>query len=193
MGNSRSRDPCKLRDLPAKLTKLRKLSFTVSAGQEHMKSEFEKLKEFTALRSLTITWAVEDDQSKDDSSDNQKKESSPADKEQGFADMTIPVQLEKLDIRAFPKKETPQWLLSPDLKKLERLYIRGGKLVSFGEHMSSQTVQVLRLRFLKDLSVEWKTLHEKFPSLKYLEVYECSKLEENFKEFLDVDGVWKKK
>ncbi|KAH7662155.1 Apolipoprotein A-I protein [Dioscorea alata] len=202
MGSSRSKDPCKLSDLPAKLTKLRKLSFTVSAGQEHMQPEFDKLKEFTALQSLTITWAVEDDQSKDDGSDNQKEESNPAvatstaqreNKEQVFADMTIPVQLEKLDIRAFPRKETPQWLLSPDLKKLERLYIRGGKLLSFGAEMSSGSVQVLRLRFLKDLSVEWKTLHEKFPSLKYLEVCECSKLEENFKEFLDVNGIWKKK
>ncbi|KAJ0959719.1 hypothetical protein J5N97_000620 [Dioscorea zingiberensis] len=189
MGNSRSKDPCKLSDL-VRLKKLRKLSITIGQESVHVPGEVYKLQEFKALTSLTITWGIAEPTKPKEPTLTEPTE--PTKPNLTIPALTFPQQLEKLDIRAFPLKTVPEWLSGPKLPGLKRLYIRGGKLVSL-ERIGSQTVQVLRLRFLKELSVEWKRLQDMFSSLGYLEVKECPiLLKEKFKGALDSDGVWRK-
>ncbi|PIA38187.1 hypothetical protein AQUCO_02800090v1 [Aquilegia coerulea] len=70
------------------------------------------------------------------------------------------------------------------------LYIRGGKLCSLGiEENQTWKVKVLRLKFLKDLEMEWSQLEKSFPDLEYLETKKCDKLD-SFQ--CDEEGIWVK-
>lgn len=173
IGNMRSKDPCGLGDL-SKLTKLRKLSINI--GRESMISEgdFDKLKEFTALRSLTITWGVHG-----------------AELDSVKLQLSIPKELEKLDIRCFPRAEPPTWLKPTALGNLKRLYIRGGKLSRLCDDGDKETceVEVLRLKFLKDLDITWYQLHGIFPGLLRMECWKCPKLTSFV---LTKEGIWVK-
>lgn len=79
-------------------------------------------------------------------------------------------QLEKLDLKSFPKATTPQWLMPSTLKSLKKLYIRGGKFSDLGQYQDldcgsgeqnkeTWKVQVLRLRYLSELELDWRELN----------------------------------
>ncbi|XP_008813357.2 disease resistance RPP13-like protein 4 [Phoenix dactylifera] len=180
IGDARSKDASRLREL-AKLKKLRKLSIIIGSKMTVTEEELNELRNCEAVRSLTITWVV-----------------SPSKK--GTATLTrtatmtitsfsLPSNLEKLDLRCFPGKTVPAWLSPNGLRSLKKLYIRGGTLSSLGPEIRSPTwnVEVLRLKYLRDLEVEWSQIQSNFPNLTYLEIVKCSKL----RSFpCDEDGVW---
>ncbi|PRQ28695.1 putative leucine-rich repeat domain, L domain-containing protein [Rosa chinensis] len=117
-----------------------------------------------------------------------------------------PLPLEKLDLHYFPHSKMPDWLKPTLLGKLKKLYIRGGSLSDLGHKKlnigggslsdlchnginCTWTVQMVRLKFLNELKMDWGTLQGLFPELSYLEVVECPKL--RFTQ-CDENGVWKK-
>lgn len=109
----------------------------------------------------------------------------------------LPKQLEKLDLWCFPHVEAPNWLMDDKLNKLKKLYLRGGTLCDLGQYgqygvqaKKRWTVEILRLKFLNNLEMDWRELLEIFPKLIYLEKVRCPKLT-LFP--CDEHGVWMKK
>ncbi|KAG1347200.1 disease resistance RPP13-like protein 4 [Cocos nucifera] len=102
---------------------------------------------------------------------------------------SLPPKLEKLDLRCFPGKMVPDWLRPNGLTSLKKLYIRGGMLASLGLETlpSTWNVEVLRLKFLRLLKVEWSQIRSSFQNLAYLEIVKCSEL---ISFPCDKDGVW---
>nr|CAD1823074.1 unnamed protein product [Ananas comosus var. bracteatus] len=84
-----------------------------------------------------------------------------------------------------PRAEPPTWLNPMALGSLKRLYIRGGKLSHLGDNIWD--VKVLRLKFLKDFSIEWSQLLRIFPRPLRLEYSNCPKLT-SFPR--TDDGIW---
>lgn len=116
----------------------------------------------------------------------------------------LPRNLKKLDLKCFPKvpagdkaaAATPNWLKPKNLKRLEKLYIRGGKFTDLGQYQridgeakEAWTVTKMRLKYLNEIEMEWKQLQELFPKLEYLENVSCPKLT-LFPS--DAKGVWTK-
>ncbi|KAM5559054.1 disease resistance protein RPM1 [Rosa sericea] len=88
--------------------------------------------------------------------------------------------LEKLDLQCYPRMKAPTWLAPGMLKKLEKLYIRGGRLQSLGQVQETEesdkwTVEILRLKFLSELKMDWNDLQSAFPKLNYVEKFRCPK------------------
>ncbi|KAL3522147.1 hypothetical protein ACH5RR_014981 [Cinchona calisaya] len=109
-------------------------------------------------------------------------------------------KLEKLDLKSFPKTATPSWLKPSRLKSLKKLYIRGGKFSDIYQYQDLyvtekdrsskeqwENVEILRLKYLSELEMDWRKLQELFPNLVYLEKVNCPKL-----SFFPSDGygVW---
>ncbi|KAK9921663.1 hypothetical protein M0R45_030165 [Rubus argutus] len=86
-------------------------------------------------------------------------------------------QLEKLDLQCYPRMTAPSWLAPGMLKRLKKLYIRGGQLQSIGQVQEDDkwTVEILRLKFLSELKIDWNELQVSFPKLTYLEKFRCPK------------------
>ena len=82
----------------------------------------------------------------------------------------LPEKLEKLDLHCFPGKDMP-WLKPDCLRKLKKLYIRGGKLTTLGKE--KWTVKTLRLKYLTEMKTNWIELVQLFPDLLYLEKVKC--------------------
>ncbi|XP_059635361.1 uncharacterized protein LOC132277520 [Cornus florida] len=118
-------------------------------------------------------------------------------KHKAFKLPTLPSQLKKLDLQCYPMNISPSWLMPANLKGLEKLYIRGGKFSDLGQFqdkggivMPEQhkwNVEVLRLKYLNELEMDWRELRELFPKLIFLEKVKCPKL-----AFFPCDekGVW---
>ncbi|XP_031375251.1 disease resistance RPP13-like protein 4 isoform X2 [Punica granatum] len=119
----------------------------------------------------------------------------PTVKQQNEADPTsgeVFKALEKLDLQCYPNESSPDWLKPGNMKSLIKLYIRGGKLHDFGETQNddSWSVEILRLKFLDELEMNWDDVQALFPKLIYLEKFECK----NLTTFLgDLNGVWVKR
>ncbi|KAK1297017.1 hypothetical protein QJS10_CPB15g01321 [Acorus calamus] len=188
VGNSRSKDPCKLSEL-SKLKDLRKLSINIGGEAVLSKEELEQMKSLDALRSLTITWAVVENQS--DSGEDVLRRSATMITES----FSLPPNLEKLDLRCFPRTVSPKWLEPSNLSKLKKLYIRGGSLINLPPGPWT-VLEVLRLKSLKNFVMtcdDVKAEAAEFPCLVYFEALKCQELQamESFpcdKE----DGVWVK-
>ncbi|XP_050281127.1 disease resistance RPP13-like protein 4 [Quercus robur] len=145
IGDSKT-TPCRLGDL-GKLTRLRRLSIYIGSAAEILENT-------SSLRCLTITWAL---RSNSESRDKVKMQS-----------FSFPPDLQKLDLRAFPLEAPPKWLTPTKLKRLKKLYIRGGGLgkFDFGEQ-DKWAVEILRLGHLKKLRIDWNKLNQDFPCLRY--------------------------
>ncbi|XP_078174192.1 disease resistance RPP13-like protein 4 isoform X2 [Carex rostrata] len=151
---------CQLSDL-SKLKNLWKLSIRILI--EHSGTEdFSGLKPLNNILVLTIIWGGNKDNNK------------------GTVTYSLPKYLEKLDIRCYPKTEASELLNPAELKNLKRLYIRGGKLTKI-RNDARWEVEILRLKFLKNLKTNWVELRRSFGNLKYVEYVECPELE-NFPE-----------
>ncbi|KQK20766.1 uncharacterized protein LOC100830451 [Brachypodium distachyon] len=171
LANTRSKHPCHLNEL-ATLTKLRKLSIRI--GNSIDSDQFEKLGNFSVLRSLTLTWGA-GTRSALAIHDVTTPRSSRAAAAHAMP-RVLPLGLVKLEICCFPLAEFPCWISPPELKNLKKLYIRGGIISDLGEGKCWE-VTVLRLRFLKHLNYAWAALYQAFTKLHFLEVHECGNLE----------------
>ncbi|KAH7837171.1 hypothetical protein Vadar_010511 [Vaccinium darrowii] len=107
-------------------------------------------------------------------SDNQLSESPAA----------LPSTLKKLDLQCFRGTSPPNWLSPANLYQLNKLYIRGGQLCNLGQ-FNQWTVQILYLKYLSELEMNWEELRTLFPKLVYLVHEECPKLT-NFPESAQV-------
>ncbi|WJZ84495.1 hypothetical protein VitviT2T_004097 [Vitis vinifera] len=152
------RSPCKLEKL-AVLDQLRKLSIYIR--NEAYMEELDKLRKFSKLRILSITWGERGAQGPKEQPGKQATESKP---------FPFPPKLEKLDLWCIPETD-PAWLDPGELLSLRKLYIRGGKLVSFKESNTGKKweVQILRLKYLRAFD-ENKPWRRNFPYLCYLEI-----------------------
>ncbi|GFZ06270.1 hypothetical protein Acr_18g0004400 [Actinidia rufa] len=108
------------------------------------------------------------------------KSTTEVSKQENHEDANTKNQLEKLDLQCYPKTCAPEWLKAKKLQKVKKLYIRGGKLRDVGQfdcdERSKWKVEILRLKFLKELDMDWRETQELFPNLIYLEKVRCPKL-----------------
>ncbi|KAF3338232.1 disease resistance RPP13-like protein 4 [Carex littledalei] len=158
---------CRVSDL-SELKKLRKLSIRISS--EHLdKEDFSGLKDLDRLLILTIIWR--DNKNNSSLSQNNKPNDT-------IPTYSFPKNLEKLDMRCYPEAEASNLLNPTKLTNLKRLYIRGGKLIKI-PYNDKWKVEILRLRFLKNLKTDWVELMGSFENLKYVEYVESPE-PENF-------------
>jgi hypothetical protein len=180
IGGSTGNYNCRVAEL-VRLDKLKKLSIYIGSKVVVTEDELNEVENIKALRVLTITWAVllsKKGVSQQDSAATAL-----------LTSLSLPPHLEKLDLRCFPGENMPVWLSPSRLLRLQRLYFTGGMLHTFGEKSMSElwNIEILRLKFLNYLVLEWTQVHEMFPNLTFLEVFRCS----NIKSFpCDKDGVW---
>jgi hypothetical protein len=167
VANSNSRDFCHLNEL-TKLEKLRKLGIVIGKMAVPMEDEFLKLGEFKSLESLRISWGV--------LSSAKNGVTAAASPRHSVATMmyALPLNLKKLDLHCFPFADFARWVRPTGVRKL---YIRGGKLATFGEDEEEWGAEVLRLRlrFLSDLHCDHGRLRRLFRNLKLenTEIHEC--------------------
>ncbi|KAB8085255.1 hypothetical protein EE612_008028 [Oryza sativa] len=185
-GATSKSNPCRLADL-ASLPKLRKLS--ISTGRRALvvqEDELNKLQGCTALESLTITWGAAAAAQGPKRQLISGVEGSIKGTSMG-SELLLPPRLEKLDLRRTPMENLMHLLHPGNAENLKRLYIRGGKLKSFGD-VEGWNVETLRVRFLKVLECDWERLRASFGKLRFLEMRECPNLTS---WECDGEGVWR--
>ncbi|CAD6252947.1 unnamed protein product [Miscanthus lutarioriparius] len=168
VANSNSRDFCHLNEL-TKLEKLRKLGIVVGRMAVPVEDEFLKLGEFRSLESLRISWAV-----LSSAKNGVTAAASPRHSVAATMKYALPPNLKKLDLHCFPFADFARWVRPTGVRKL---YIRGGKLATFGEDEEEWGAEVrrLRLRFLSDLHCDHGRLKRLFTNLDpgNTEIHEC--------------------
>ncbi|XP_058205588.1 uncharacterized protein LOC131319378 [Rhododendron vialii] len=178
----KKKQSCTLYDL-SKLPKLRKLNIYTSVKKFPIGSDLEALQKFEGLLKLTISWGG--CSLKDEKNDGMTTDS----RAEGL--QTLHLRLQKLDLQGFPMKSLPHWLWPANLKELKKLYIRGGNLCDLGQLQERPgekwKVEILRLKYLSELEIEWNQLRSLFPELIYLHQLKCPKLT-SFQ--IDKSGVW---
>ncbi|KAG5138302.1 hypothetical protein JHK82_023033 [Glycine max] len=152
---SSSKTPCRISDIAANLKRLKRLSIRIGSGAVIQEGEFESLKELSELEHLKISWGVFDTRYID-------------------IQISVPSSLKKLHLEGFPGQNIPEWLKPsklPQELELRELHITGGKLKSLdhGEN-NDWGVEMVYLKYLKDLDVDLEHLRKLFPSLRYVEI-----------------------
>ncbi|KAI8026040.1 Disease resistance RPP13-like protein 4 [Camellia lanceoleosa] len=95
---------------------------------------------------------------------------------------SLPASLEKVDLRCWPLSRMPNWMQPWKLKSLKKLYITGGSISDLQIPQPEEydpplwTVKILRLKFLRELKMDWPALTTMFPTLEYLEKVNCPEL-----------------
>lgn len=140
--------------------------------------ELNQLKNIVSLRRLKISWGVVAPKLRKEILVQSLK-------------MSFPPDLEKLELQGLPLQHVPQWLNPSHLRKLKKLYIRGGELNSLchDETENKWTVEILRLKYLNKLVIECQQLLDQFPNLHYLEKINCHEIAE---DTYDQNIVWSK-
>ncbi|KAM7530134.1 hypothetical protein LguiB_033544 [Lonicera macranthoides] len=211
VGDSKAKTSCTLEDL-ARLPNLKKLSILAKVKTFPQEQDLIAFSQFKVLCKLTIAWGGGSNQEvKKETKPAVKKETKPAarrlsrlqtrvmanimPRERPFVIPMLPENLVKLDLQCYPEIFAPKWLNRSNLKNLEKLYIRGGKLrylrIKNEEEIDDKwKVETLRLKYLNDLEMDWKELLKLFPEVMYLEKVQCPKL-----TLFPCDqfGVWMKK
>ena len=152
---SSSKTPCRISDIAANLKRLVRLSIRIGSGAVIQEGEFESLKKLSELEHLKISWGVFDTRYID-------------------IQISVPSSLKKLHLEGFPGQNIPEWLKPsklPQELELRELHITGGKLKSLdhGEN-NDWVVEMVYLKYLKDLDVDLEHLQKLFPSLRYVEI-----------------------
>ncbi|KAL7211972.1 hypothetical protein ACSBR2_014766 [Camellia fascicularis] len=147
---SESKNSCTLDDL-RKFPKLRKLSIYSVVYGFPSDRDLRALNQFKALTNLTITWARGSLSEQANSDDSEKKDILGA-KQATVAVAKKPEEVKLSDLGQFQKL---------DGKKAEK---------------DKWEVEILRLKYLNDLEMDWNNLQELFPKLNYLEMVKCPKL-----------------
>uniref|UniRef100_A0A6N2KQJ4 R13L1/DRL21-like LRR repeat region domain-containing protein n=1 Tax=Salix viminalis TaxID=40686 RepID=A0A6N2KQJ4_SALVM len=176
IGNSKT--SCKIDDL-VNLKELRRLGIVTGNEAVAREGEFTKLKDVEKLHSLTIWWGVKKSR---ESTRGKAQELSKAKslKLAAMDNLTFPPSLEKLDLRGTPHANPPKELKPSTLKKLKKLYIKGGKLTRLDDGGTDQrwNVEILRLKYLNDFKLNRQQLLLTFPLLGFLDV-KCDKGEDD--------------
>ncbi|KAG5001875.1 hypothetical protein JHK87_022947 [Glycine soja] len=150
---SSSKTPCRISDIAANLKGLERLSIRIGSGAVIQDGEFESLIKLSELEHLKISWGVFDTRYID-------------------IQISVPSSLKKLHLEGFPGQNIPEWLKPSKLPyRLRELHITGGKLKSLdhGEN-NDWGVEMVYLKYLKDLDVDLEHLRKLFPSLRYVEI-----------------------
>ncbi|XP_024178866.1 disease resistance RPP13-like protein 4 [Rosa chinensis] len=170
------RTPCRVGDL-AKLKRLKRLSIHMGNEAEVKEGELEELEKIESLCRLKLSWGVVAPKLRKKVSQQSLK-------------LSFPPDLEKLELQGIPLGQVPEWLNPSKLKKLKKLYIRGGGLDSLNHKETEDwKVEVLRLKYLKKLEIGFQQLQQEFPHLRYLEKIDCH-LSQG--DTYDKDIVWSK-
>ncbi|XP_006663623.1 disease resistance RPP13-like protein 4 [Oryza brachyantha] len=176
--SSRKRNSCNLSEL-ASLSNLCKLSISVGKKLKRAEDDLRVLANFDSLTSLKITWGMMSSRDGADESNAAKVK------------LVLPSSLSKLDLYCFPSGEFE--MTSSDrstvLPRLKKLYFTGEKLQSLRIQKGKCKVEVLRVRCLKYLQVQWEELHELYPELKFVQAQHCPGVA-NWP--LDNSRVWRK-
>ncbi|XP_011043326.1 PREDICTED: disease resistance RPP13-like protein 4 isoform X2 [Populus euphratica] len=175
------------------LPKLRKLSIYTTKKDFPRVQDLKALRHITALQKLTIEWGGKSRvKKKEIRNDSRRLRRIDAFRQENITAVIpdLPEHLVKLDLQCYPETKAPEWLSPLRLKNLQKLYIRGGHLSALGQAQGGNqkwNVKILRLKFLKELKMDWRALHDAFPHLIYLEKFKCPKL-----TFFPCDGtgVW---
>uniref|UniRef100_K3YM49 Disease resistance R13L4/SHOC-2-like LRR domain-containing protein n=1 Tax=Setaria italica TaxID=4555 RepID=K3YM49_SETIT len=148
IGGSTGNYNCRVTEL-ARLDKLKKLSVYIGSKVIVIEDELIELENIKGLRVLKITWAV--------SLSKKERVHQTYDSTSLLTSLSLPLNLEKLDLRCFPGEKIPDWLSPSKLLRLKRLYFTGGMLNTFGgkKHVRGVEWIQVRLKFLNDLSVQW--------------------------------------
>ncbi|KAL4602390.1 hypothetical protein ACB092_10G050000 [Castanea dentata] len=195
ISNTQRKDSGTLKELEG-LKKLRKLTINASSEAFPTEVDLHALQELgkNALRKLTIAWGAEpnkaDLKTEVPKNGNVAKQTPkclhfllsslvPKPSETKVISPTptstkLPEELEKLDLQCFPMSKA-KWLTPNSLPHLKKLYIRGGNLAT-QEDLDKKIwseVKTLRLKYLRDLKMNWIKMNESFPQLKYLEKVKC--------------------
>ncbi|KAF8032781.1 hypothetical protein BT93_D1621 [Corymbia citriodora subsp. variegata] len=194
---------CTVNDL-AKLKKLGKLGFRTSRKSFPSEKELRTLQEFNELRKLTIEWGENSISEKDKGTESALDYQSKSKCIAGllpFKKCAIqkPItdepklfeNLDKLDLLCYPGTKPPKWLTPEKLEKLESLYVRGGYLHNLGQVQEDKKwkVKTMRLKYLKELTMDWREMRQSFPDLVCLQMVDCPRLT-LFP--CDKNGVWLK-
>ncbi|KAL2330325.1 hypothetical protein Fmac_017906 [Flemingia macrophylla] len=151
--NSFTKTHCRILDL-SRLNQLRRLSIHIKAEAAIKDIDFENLKQFSALEHLKISWGVSDTSYSD-------------------IPITLPSKLKKLHLECFFGQKIPKLKVVELFSALHELKITGGKLQSMNHHNRNKmrkNVEILHLKYLKDLKVDLRDLQKIFPRLKYVEM-----------------------
>ncbi|KAH7854957.1 hypothetical protein Vadar_019582 [Vaccinium darrowii] len=210
IGELKNKQTCTLKDL-SRLLKLRKLNIYTSVKNFPDMSEVETLGKFESLQKLTISWGgcslqgetyskIEEDYP----TTEQIRRKLPTQREaivaayffpaEAEGPLTFPPKLQKLHLQCFPTMTLPHWLKPAKLKVLKKLYITGGQLLDLGQYQKHQgerwNVEILRLKYLNELKLDWIELRIIFPKLNNLHQVDCPKFT-NFQ--CDERGMWTNK
>ncbi|KAI7993207.1 Disease resistance RPP13-like protein 4 [Camellia lanceoleosa] len=205
VGDFKDKKSCTIYNL-AKLSKLRKLSISISMKEFPIGRQLHHLQRLKFLQKLKISWSGCILRGKTDDSPKQAQlfskqttltrsfiELRDPTLPHFLKDPTLPVLLElpsslqKLELEGFPEIDTPIWLRYGNLKNLKKLYIRGGLLCNLDE-IVAPTVEMLQLKYLSNLEMSWNDIMMLFPNLIHLEKVECPGLNS-----FPCDGVWKER
>ena len=201
---------------------LRKLSVIVSKREFPTEAELGALEALKELHILTLSWGANSAPQETTSREKEKEDANTAkdqakrtgifncaprtpkisrsntrkpDQEKTGKNPTsgqLPQSLKKLDLQCYPHPTSPHWLSPGKLDKLEKLYIRGGKLGhnhGLSDAKTWGSVQTLRLKYLAAVKMSWEEMQSAFPSLTYLEKVDCPMITLCP---CDEDGVWVK-
>ena len=165
IGNSK-KNPIRIRHLIS-LKNLKRLSIHIGSDATIQKDELNKLRELEKVECLKIFWgkAVEEP-------------------------LSLPTGLKVLHLEGIPHENIPQWLQPGKLRKLETLYIKGGKLSNSFDHEGEQwkNVKYLVLKYTKMPEINEEILRSMFPSLQYVKKVEWD--ENGKQEFVEYE--WSK-
>ncbi|GFZ03151.1 hypothetical protein Acr_15g0017590 [Actinidia rufa] len=177
---------CTLEDL-SRLQKLRKLNIYTGVKDFPEEGQLIALQKFEALQNLTISWGgCSSTDGSNGIPETQKLSNKP--------DLSLPSRLQKLNLQCFHGTSLPSWLRLSNMKELKKLYIRGGQLCNLDKSPERTandqcTVEILCLKYLGDLKMDWDDLMILFPNLIFLHNVECPKLT-NIP--CNKSGVWKR-
>ncbi|KAI8562259.1 hypothetical protein RHMOL_Rhmol03G0021000 [Rhododendron molle] len=170
-----NKQSCTLHDL-SRLRKLRKFNIYVTVKDFRRLWDFDDLENFKGLQKLTISWG----------GCSLLGESRRLSLEEASMELlrrgpqTLPPRLQKLDLQCLPTKHLTDWLRPAEIEGLKKLYIRGGQLCDLGQipkHASEQwNVEILRLKYLSKLKIDWSELRILCPKLIYFHQEECPEL-----------------
>lgn len=165
--------PCRLADLAA-LPLLRKLS--VSTGRQlpvAPDDELPRLHGCAALESLSVRWGAAAAHAGGG----------------GRMDLSLLPRLAKLDLRRVPAEELQEVVHPARGGGLRKLCVRGGRLRAFGDDVTWDVVETLRVRFLERLDCEWRQLRSTFGKLRFVDKRRCPKLSS---WRCDAQGIWRR-
>jgi Leucine-rich repeat (LRR) protein len=148
----------------ANLKYLKKLSIYVKSKE--LAPQLIHLSKFENLVSLSVAWSEKEQRIEQENSKNTT---------------TTPLgssSLAKLELRYLPYSKMPDWVTRLNLKKLKKLYVRGGKLSQVLHPVGCEKwkVSILRLELLSELQMDWRQLRALFPELRYVQKVRCPKL-----------------